>query len=412
MLRAVKIRLYPNKQQEVEFNKLLGCYRFVYNHMLDYKMTAYKEAKQNLAITDLSKHFHRELLQDENFSWLKEQNTKVMKQAIRQMLTAYDNFFNNHRGYPKFKLKKESQTALFPLEAISRNNTFETRHITLTKTFKNIPFRCSKLCWNRLRNFRDAIRSATLTKTKSGKYELSVLVEFPNEEFVKFKQTGLSVGVDLGVKDFAVTSDGEVFENKHFSGINEKKMSRLQRQLSKKQLGSNNRNKVRRKIAKLSEHITNQKDAYIHEVVNALLSNYDIVCMENLNISGMLKNHHIARAVQEVGMYKFKSILEYKAFVNGKTVVEVDRFYPSSKLCHNCGYKYERLSLAEREWTCPKCGTKHKRDENAAVNILSEGLRIIGSRTPEYKPVENPTVDDRSSEPKKRWFCEAGSENS
>ena len=412
MLRAVKIRLYPNKQQEVEFNKLLGCYRFVYNHMLDYKMTAYKEAKQNLAITDLSKHFHRELLQDENFSWLKEQNTKVMKQAIRQMLTAYDNFFNNHRGYPKFKLKKESQTALFPLEAISRNNTFETRHITLTKTFKNIPFRCSKLYWNRLRNFRDAIRSATLTKTKSGKYELSVLVEFPNEEFVKFKQTGLSVGVDLGVKDFAVTSDGEVFENKHFSGINEKKMSRLQRQLSKKQLGSNNRNKFRRKIAKLSEHITNQKDAYIHEVVNALLSNYDIVCMENLNISGMLKNHHIARAVQEVGMYKFKSILEYKAFVNGKTVVEVDRFYPSSKLCHNCGYKYESLSLAEREWTCPKCGTKHKRDENAAVNILSEGLRIIGSRTPEYKPVENPTVDDRSSEPKKRWFCEAGSENS
>lgn len=335
-----------------------------------------------------------------------------MKQAIRQMLTAYDNFFNNHRGFPKFKSKKDSQTALFPLEAISRNNTFETRHITLTKAFKNIPFRCSKLYWNRLRNFHDAIRSATLTKTKSGKYELSVLVEFPNEEFVKFKQTGLSVGVDLGVKDFAVTSDGEVFENKHFGAANEKKMSHLQRQLLRKQLGSNNRDKVRRKIAKLSEHITSQKDAYIHEIVNVLLSNYDTICVENLNVSGMLRNHHIAKAVQEVEMYKFKSILEYKAFVNGKTVVEVGRFYPSSKLCHNCGYKYENLSLAEREWTCPECGTKHKRDENAAVNILNEGLRIIGGRTPEYKPVENPTVDDRSSEPKKQWLREAGSENS
>ena len=412
MLRAVKIRLYPNKQQEVEFNKLLGCYRFVYNHMLDYKMNAYKETKQNLAITDLSKHFHGELLQDENFSWLKEQNTKVMKQAIRQMMSAYDNFFNNHKGYPKFKSKKDVQTALFPLEAISRNNTFETRHITLTKSFKNIPFRCSKLYWTRLRNFHDAIRSATLTKTKSGKYELSVLVEFPNEEFVKFKQTRLLVGVDLGVKDFAVTSDGEVFENKHFNRANEKKMARLQQQLSRKKLGSNNRNKIRLKIAKLSEHIANQKEAYIHEVVNSLLSNYDTICIENLNVSGMMKNHHIAKAVQEVGMYKFKSILEYKAFVNGKVVVEVGRFYPSSKLCHACGYKYDNLRLSEREWKCPICGTKHDRDENAAINILNEGLRIIGSRTPELKPVENPTVDDRSSEPKKLWFCESGSENS
>ena len=177
MLRAIKIRLYPNKTQEQALNKVLGCYRFVYNHMLARKQEAYKTDKTNLTLCDLSKYFHGTLLKDGKYVWLKEQNTKVMKQSIRQMLTAYDKFFKEHKGFPKFKLKKDKQSALFPYEAISKTNTFEERKITLTKNLKNIKFRCSDLYFKRLQIYKDNIRSATLSKTKSGCYTLSVLIE-------------------------------------------------------------------------------------------------------------------------------------------------------------------------------------------------------------------------------------------
>ena len=196
-------------------------------------------------------------------------------------------------------------------------------------------------------------------------------------ELKKFEHTDKQVGIDLGVKDFVITSDGEVFENKHFLKKEEKKLKRLQNQLSKKKKGSNNREKQRVKIAKLFERITNKKEAYIHYVVNELLESYDTIFMEDLNIQGLLKNHSLAKAISEVGFYKFKEILSNKALVNDKQVVFVDRFYPSSKTCSVCGYKKEDLKLSDREWTCPNCGTKHDRDINAAVNILLEGKRML-----------------------------------
>ena len=395
MLRAIKIRLYPNKEQELKLNQVLGCYRFIYNHMLARKQQIYNETKKSLSVTDLSKYFHCELLKDENYAWLKEQNTKVMKQSIRQMLSAYDKFFKQHNGFPKFKSKKDKQSALFPLEAISKNNKFETRKITLTQPLKDIRFRCSDLYFNRLKQYHDMIRSATLSKTKSGNFFLSILIELPNEDVVKFNQTNKCVGIDLGVKDFVITSDGEVFENKHFFKSQEQKIAKLQRQMSRKQKGSNNRNKVRIKLAKAFEKITNQKEHYIHSVVNELLTYYDIVFMEDLNVRGMLKNHKLAKSIQEIGFYKFKSILTDKAFNNGKQVIFVDRFYPSSKTCSVCGYINKELKLSDREWTCPDCGTKHDRDMNAAMNILLEGERIIGVRNTEFTLVENPTVDER-----------------
>ena len=369
MLRAIKIRLYPNKEQEQAFNKLLGCYRFVYNQMLALKQKEYNENKKSLSLTDLSKYFHGTLLKDEQYDWLKEQNTKVMKQSIRQMITAYDRFFKHHNGFPKFKSKKDKQSALFPLEAISKKNTFETRKITLTKPLKDIRFRCSDLYHNRLRQYRDGIRSATLSKTKSGHFFLSILIELPNEEVVKFKLTDEHVGIDLGVKDFVITSDGEVFENKHFFKSQEQKIAKLQRQLSKKQKGSNNRNKARIKLAKAFEKLNNQKENYIHSVVNELLTYYDVIFMEDLNVSGMLKNHKLAKAIQEVGFYRFKSILVDKAFNNGKQVIFVDRFYPSSKTCSSCGTINKSLKLSDREWVCTECGTYHNRDFNAALNL-------------------------------------------
>ena len=376
MLRAIKVRLYPNKQQEQAVNKVLGCYRFVYNHMLALKQESYKSDKTNLSLNELSKYFHHELRKNEQYAWLKEQNTQVMGQSIRQMLTAYDKFFKEHKGFPKFKSKRDEQSALFPIGAISKRNTFETRHITLITSLKNIKFRCSDLYLKRLRMYKDNIRSATLSKTKSGNFFLSILMNIPQSEFVKFKKTNKEVGIDIGVKDFVITSDGKKFENKHFFKSDERKLKKLQRQLSKKKVGSNNRNKQRIKMAKVFEHMTNKKENYIHHVVNKLLSSYDTIYMEDLSVSGMLKNHHLAKAISEVGFYKFKEILSSKSLVNDKQVVLIDKFYPSSKTCSCCGYVYKELTLNERKWQCPNCGANHDRDFNAAKNILCEGQRI------------------------------------
>ena len=198
-------------------------------------------------------------------------------------------------------------------------------------------------------------------------------------ELKRFEHTDKQVGIDLGVKNFVITSDGDVFENKHFLKKEEKKLKRLQRRLSRKVKGSNNREKQRVRIAKLFEKMTNKKDAYIHYVSNELLKSYDTIFMEDLNVKGLLKNHSLAKAIQEVGFYQFKEILTNKALVNDKQVVLIDRFYPSSKTCSVCGYKKEDLKLSDRKWTCPNCGTKHDRDINAAVNILIEGRRMLAT---------------------------------
>ena len=376
MLRAIKVRLYPNKTQEQTLQKVLGCYRFVYNHMLARKQEAYKSDKTNLGLTELSNYFHHELRKDEQYGWLKEQNTQVMQQSIRQMLTAYDKFFKEHKGFPKFKSKRDKQSALFPIGAISKKNTFDVRKITLTTKLKNISFRCSDIYHKRLQIYKDNIRSATLSKTKSGNYFLSILMDIPQTELVKFKKTNKEVGIDLGVKDFVITSDGKKFENKDFFKKDERKLNRLQRQLSKKHKGSNNFHKQCKRIAKAFEHITNKKENYIHYVVNELLSSYDTIYMEDLNVSGMLKNHHLAKAISEVGFFKFNEILKNKSIANDKKVVLIDRFYPSSKICSCCGYVYKYLTLNERNWQCPECGEQHDRDLNAAKNILREGQRI------------------------------------
>ena len=377
MLRAIKVRLYPNKEQEQKIDKTLGCYRFVYNHMLALKQEAYKKDKTNLGLCELSKYLFGALRKDEQYAWLKEENAGILIQAIRQMITAYDNFFNQHKGFPKFKSKKDRQSALFTSQRISKRNTFETRHISLTKPLKNIKFRCSDLYLRRLQKYSKNIRKATLSKSKSGKYFLSILVEMEDSELKKFEHTDKQVGIDLGVKDFVITSDGDVFENKHFLKKEEKKMKRLQRQLSNKKVGSNNRKKAQIRIAKLFERMTNKKDAYIHYVVNELLSSFDTIFMEDLNVQGLLRNHHLAKVIQEVGFYKFKEILTTKALENNKQVISIDRFYPSSKTCSVCGYKKEDLKLIDRSWVCPQCGTKHDRDVNAAVNILLEGKRML-----------------------------------
>ena len=248
MLRAVKIRLYPNATQATQFNKLLGCYRVVYNQCLARKIQEYNDNGSSENLTTLSHFFHHTLLLDDSFYWLREQNTKVLKQAIQDMLSAYKNFFNLHTGFPKFKSKKDSkQSCRFELGAISKRNDYSTYTLSLAN-IKNVKFRCNKKYATYLQKHKGNIRQATLSRLPSGEYYLSILVD--GELTHKVKDTNASVGIDLGVKDFVTTSDGEVFENLHFKKSETSKIKKLQKELSKKVKGSNNRVKARIKLAR------------------------------------------------------------------------------------------------------------------------------------------------------------------
>ena len=393
MLKALKIRLYPNKSQATMFNKLLGCYRFVYNECLEKKINSYKKNGESENLTTLGHYFHNELTKDERYAWLNEQNTKVLKQSIRDVLDAYKHFFNEHKGFPKFKSKHDNkQSCRFPLEAISKRNDYSSHKLSLAN-IHNIKFRCSYEYMNYLVKNKEGIRSATLSKTCSGEFYLSILVDGDSRK--KLKATDNAIGIDLGIKDFVITSDGEVFDNLHFKKNKVNKLKRLQRQISKKQKGSNNRNKARIKLAKLNEKIRNQKLNYLHEVSNSLLDENQVIVMEDLNVKGMVKNHKLAESISEMNFGEFRRILEYKALWYGRDMVYVDRWFPSSKKCNHCGCINKELILSDRQWICPGCGSVIDRDYNAALNILEEGLRIIGSRTPESTLVDCPTMDDR-----------------
>ena len=377
MLRAVKIRLYPNKTQAEQFNKLLGCYRFVYNQCLARKINSYKETGTSENLSSLGKFVHHELLKDDNFIWLREQNTKVLKQAVNDMLSAYKNFFEQHTGYPKFKSKHDNrQSCRFELGAISKRNDYTTYHLSLAN-IRNVKFRCNKKTAEYLQKYHDNIRQATLTKLPCGEYHLSILID--GDLISKVKETKSTVGIDLGIKDFVVTSDGEVFNNLHFKKSESNKIKRLQRQLSRKVAGSNNRNKARIKLAKLYKKINDKKQYYLHQVTNTLINENQVICMEDLNVKGMMRNHKLAESISEMNFGEFRRMLEYKAKWYGRIVVYVDRFYPSSKTCHNCGYIKKDLKLSDRQWVCPVCGKTIERDYNAACNILDEGLRILSS---------------------------------
>ena len=377
MLRAVKIRLYPNKTQAEQFNKLLGCYRFVYNQCLARKINSYKETGTSENLSSLGKFVHHELLKDDNFIWLREQNTKVLKQAVNDMLSAYKNFFEQHTGYPKFKSKHDNrQSCRFELGAISKRNDYTTYHLSLAN-IRNVKVRYNKKTAKYLQNYHDNIRQATLTKLPCGEYHLSILID--GDLISKVKETKSTVGIDLGIKDFVVTSDGEVFNNLHFKKSESNKIKRLQRQLSRKVAGSNNRNKARIKLAKEYKKINDKKQYYLHQVTNTLINENQVICMEDLNVKGMMRNHKLAESISEMNFGEFRRMLEYKAKWYGRIVVYVDRFYPSSKTCHNCGYIKKDLKLSDRQWVCPVCGKTIERDYNAACNILDEGLRILSS---------------------------------
>ena len=412
MLKAVKIKLYPNKTQKVYINQLLGCYRLVYNICLDKKITAYELDKTNLNFYELEHYFHQDLTKSSGFTFLNEHNTKVLKQAIFNMFDGFKRFFKKQGGFPKFKAKHNSkQSCNFPAEAISKVNDYQSNRLTLTKQIKNIKFKTSKENQKYLTKYQKNIRSATLTHTKSDNYFLSILVDGSIDKILP--KSAEIVGIDLGIKDFIVTSNGKKFENIKSIRNNQNKIKHLQRLVSKKLKGSNNKNKARIKLAKYHEKLINVKENYLHLITNQLLNENQIIVMEDLNVSGMLKNHNLARSVQELSLNRFKNILTYKAQWYDREIIMIDRWFPSSKLCSDCGYKKTDLKLSDREWVCPVCGVIHDRDTNAAINIVNEGIRIltakavsevanatsiIGHRLPDFKLADNPTMDDRLSD--------------
>ncbi len=396
MLKAIKIRLYPNNTQAEQFDRLLGCCRFVYNKCLNKKITSYKENKISETRSSLGKYIHHDLLRDDNFAWLREQNTKVLKQALVDMLSAYNNFYKRGGGYPKFKHKHDNkQSCRFEIGAISKRNIYSSYKLSLAN-IKNIKFKCSKKYAEYLEKNKQKIKSATLTKLPCNQYYLSILIDGDLFENKSAPINGTVIGIDLGIKDFVNTSNGDIINNPHFKKSETHKLKRLQRQLSRKEKGSRNRDKARVKLAKVYKKISDKKTNYLHVVSNILINENQIICIEDLNVKGMVKNHNLAEAICEINFGEFRRIMKYKCNWYGRELVFVDRFYPSSKTCNNCGYINKKLKLSDREWVCQVCGKNLHRDYNAAMNIRDEGIsKLVGSSTTELTLVDYPTMDDR-----------------
>ena len=374
MLKAIKIRIYPDSVQKDFISKQLGCCRLIYNKLLDYKKTQYEQNKQSISLSQLGKYLTNLKKQDE-YLFLNEVYAMCLAQTMQDLLKAYDNFFKLHKGYPKFKSKKDTkQSCRFTNLIFRGKKKINGNRITLIKQLTNILFKCSRKEEIYLNHNEKYIHSVTLTKTSTEKYYLSILIDY---NIIQKEKLDTVIGLDLGIKDFIVDSNRNRYENKHFYKNKEQKLKKLQRQLSKKQKGSNNRNKLKIKLAKVHEKISNQRNTYLHQITSKIVNENQIICIEDLNVKGMMSNHKLAKSIQELSLYEFRRQLEYKCKWYGRQLIVIDRFYPSSKTCHNCGHIYKDLKLNEREWICPHCCKLIDRDYNASLNILDNGLKQI-----------------------------------
>lgn len=366
MLKAYKYRLYPNREQKTQIAKTFGCCRFVYNQTLAYRKDIYGQRKQSLSKIDCNNYCNRNL--KAQYEWLKDVDKFALTYAIYNMDSAYQKFFREHAGYPKFKSKHNNRK--------SYTTSFTNRNIAVV--FEENKVKLPKLKWVKAklhRQFDGCIKSATISQTPSGKYYVSFLVETVHEPL---PQVNGKVGLDLGIKDFCVTSNGEIYENPKNLRKYERLLMNLQRQLAHKKKGSNNYHKTRIRIAKCHEKITNLRKDYLHRISLKIVSENQVIVTENLNVQNMMKNHHLAKSIADVSWYEFTRQLAYKSEWNGRIYQKIGTFFPSSQLCSCCGYLNPEIKdLSVRRWLCPNCETTHDRDVNAAKNILLEGLKIL-----------------------------------
>ena len=373
--RTYKFRLYPNREQSELLARHFGCARFVYNYFLN-------QRKEQYRLTGNSDNYYAQakiltaLKKQEETTWLKEVSAQALQFAVRSLEVAYTNFFQKRAKFPNFKSKHSKNSFTIPqFASITDNRLFIPK-------FKE-GIKCQVH-----REIKGQIGKVNISKTPSGKYFVSVFTE---EEYVTpLKKTNKSVGVDMGLKDLLITSEGETFKNNRFTRKYERKLAKAQRHLSRKKKGSRGFENQKLKVARLYEKISNSRADYLNKCSISLVRRYDIICIEDLNVKGMVRNHHLAKSVADASWGRFVSMLKYKADWNGKNVVKIDRYFPSSQTCNVCGYVNKQTKdLSVREWECSVCHTHHDRDINAAINILKLGLNNISAGTVDYTDGED-----------------------
>lgn len=366
---SYKFRIYPNTTQIQQMQKTFGCCRYIWNYYLAKRQEVYVQDGKTFNYYDCAWDMTQ---LKKTLEWLREVDATALQSSLRDLDTAFQNFFRRVKkgakpGYPHFKSKHDHRQS-YKSKCVGTNIKIFEKAVQLPKLGK-VKCRVSK-------EVKGRILSATVSRSPSSKYFVALCCT--DVDITPLPSTGAAVGLDMGIKSFAVTSDGISFENHKYLTQSEKKLARLQRQLSRKQKGSHRWEKARLQVAKLHEHISNQRKDMLHKLSTKLVRQNDVICIEDLAPKNMVRNHYLAKAISDVSWGEFRRQLTYKAVWYGKKVVVIDRFYPSSQLCSECGVQWAGTKdLDVRSWVCPICGTTHDRDINAARNILNEGLRLL-----------------------------------